>query len=327
MQKATSSVNRFQRRIKRSTINSSICNSNIKESKVSKARQLLKNLNFQDENSTPVNQTTCDAETGVNFLSDDDDDTRNFYKSNTIFICINHRSSNVCDAETQIYIPRKNKINPSPNISDTFKPSEACKTGFHGYSSVKDTVDEVRDLCGVSLETFKLLLNMLLRTKFDNRQKVSMEDRLFIFLVKMRTGLTFTALGALFRLHRTTISTIFTDTLVYLAGSCRNFVSWPSKETIRAMMPDVFKDSYKNCPEQVEETYQVASVRIHIERVMQRIRTYKIVDKFTIDLLPYSDAIVFMCCVLVNLQPPIIKVNETKESKDNLISTIITKNL
>ncbi|CAD6225720.1 GSCOCG00011854001-RA-CDS [Cotesia congregata] len=63
----------------------------------------------------------------------------------------------------------------------------------------------------------------------------------------MRTGLTFTALCALFKLHRTTISTIFTETLVYLAGSCKNFVTWPSKETIRAMMPDVFKESYKNC--------------------------------------------------------------------------------
>lgn len=62
--------------------------------------------------------------------------------------------------------------------------------------------------------------------------------------------------------------------------------------------------------EEIEETYKMASVRIHIERIMQRIRTYQIVNKFSIDLLPFCDKIIFMCCVLVNLQPPIIKNNE-----------------
>lgn len=419
--------------------NSATSESQIKKSKVSSARELFANLNIQDGNST-TGDPKIHVETNVNFLSDDDDNTDNFLKNNTTFICIKHHNSNVCDAETQIYIPRGDKVNCKSSINETIKcakASETCTTGFHGYSSVKDAADEVRDLCGVSLETFKLFLTILLRQKFDNRQKVSMKDRLCIFLMKMRTGLTFTALGALFRLHRTTVSTIFTDTLVYLVGACKNFVSWPTKETIRAMMPDVFKDSYKNCrviidctefhveqpskikhrvqfysrykkgfrlkvlvgctpsghisfvsrcyggkstdaqitstcgfldllepgdlvladkgfpqiktlldengkgilmvmppflynktftAEQVEETYQVASVRIHIERVMQRIRTYKIVDKFTIDLLPYSDAIVLMCCILVNLQPPIIKVEEAKEGEDYLKNiTIVGK--
>lgn len=71
------------------------------------------------------------------------------------------------------------------------------------------------------------------------------------------------------------------------------------------MMPPFLYDTFSE--EQVEEIYKFASVRILIERVIQRIRTYKIVDKFTIEMLPYCDAIIFMCCVLVNLQSPIVK--------------------
>lgn len=62
--------------------------------------------------------------------------------------------------------------------------------------------------------------------------------------------------------------------------------------------------------EEVQQTRDIASVRIHIERIMQRIRVYKIVDYFTHDLAPYCDEILFMCCVLVNLQPPILKCKE-----------------
>lgn len=58
---------------------------------------------------------------------------------------------------------------------------------------------------------------------------------------------------------------------------------------------------------EVLETYNIASVRIHIERLFARVKTFGILNKVTIDLLPYIDNIVHMCCVTTNMQSPIIK--------------------
>lgn len=58
--------------------------------------------------------------------------------------------------------------------------------------------------------------------------------------------------------------------------------------------------------DEVLETYTVASVRIHIERVFAKLKTYLILNKITMDLLPYVDEVIHICCVLTNLQNPII---------------------
>ena len=59
--------------------------------------------------------------------------------------------------------------------------------------------------------------------------------------------------------------------------------------------------------EETKETYNVAKCRIHVERIMQRLRTYLILIKITHELFRYIDNIVHIICVLVNLQPPIFK--------------------
>jgi len=53
----------------------------------------------------------------------------------------------------------------------------------------------------------------------------------------------------------------------------------------------------------------VASVRIHIERVFARLKSYGILNKIKINILPEIDNIMHICCVLTNLQSPIIKQN------------------
>ena len=80
------------------------------------------------------------------------------------------------------------------------------------------------------------------------------------------------------------------------------------------VMPPFLRDGHFSA-EEVDATYQVARVRLHIERIMQRLRVYKILDKFSIDILPYADSIVFMCGVLVNLQPSIIKDGDIKDTQ------------
>ena len=62
----------------------------------------------------------------------------------------------------------------------------------------------------------------------------------------MKTGLTFSAIGIFFNLHRTTVSKIFFSTLDYLSSSTANLVFWPSKAVVQKTMPDCFKPEYSN---------------------------------------------------------------------------------
>lgn len=67
--------------------------------------------------------------------------------------------------------------------------------------------------------------------------------------------------------------------------------------------------------EEVQETQKIASIRIHVERIIQTLKTFQILSKLTGAMLPYVNEIAFMCCALVNLQPHIIK-NEDCEHED-----------
>lgn len=261
----------------------------------------------------------------------------------------------------------------------------------------------------------------------SDKCKVSKENRLLIFLMKMKTGLTFSAISVLFAVHRTTISRIFFSTLEQLVSATANLVFWPEKDTVKGSMPQCFYPDYSNTrviidctefrievpasienrvltysnykkgftakvligitpsgfisfkskvcggrksdsqitidsglidlleegdvvladkgfpefrkvidasgkevllimppflekkteftKEETEETYNIARVRIYVERIMQRLRTYQILSKIPEYLFKYIDSILHMCCVLVNLQPPIIadKVEENEK--------------
>lgn len=71
-------------------------------------------------------------------------------------------------------------------------------------------------------------------------------------------------------------------------------------------MPPILHNG-KFTEEEVLETHSIASVRIHVERFFARLNVHGILNKVPIELLPYIDEIVQMCCVLTNLQLPIIK--------------------
>lgn len=381
-----------------------------------------------------------DENVEVNFL----DEKSQIYDSK-IFICNRYIFNDHCDAETQAFIPvltkkiigttvklnDKNVGTDQTYISRSVGPEKEdlkengflkCSSGFHGVSSVKSE-QEMLSLAGVTIDTYNLLKKIY---EVSDGKKISKENRLLIFLCKMKLGLSYSALGVLFAVDRKTISRIFISTLEYLVVRCRNFVTWPSKEVVQATMPNEFREMYENCrvlidcteikidqassveakvqtyshykkgftikvlvgctpsgfvsfvsksyggrisdaqittlsgildllepddlvladkgfpgiqstidekgagiilvmppflrggmfsEEQVEETYQVAKFRIHIERIMQRIRIYNILSKLPMHLLPHADNIIFMCCVLVNLQPPILKENGSEDSK------------
>lgn len=98
---------------------------------------------------------------------------------------------------------------------------------------------------GVTLATFAFLLQSV--ASGNANEKLCPSDRLILFLMKMKLGMTNAALGVVFHVHRTSASRIFKSILSQLVQACKNLVFWPSKETVLTTMPDVFQDLYKNC--------------------------------------------------------------------------------
>lgn len=195
-----------------------------------------------------------DAETQVNFIEKEG-------YTQDIFIC-NKYVNSTCEAETQarrqlfdkkiffksIKIIRKKKegneslvlqkkkknsihrqnYNGTKMGSLTTKKKKKKKIyfheGFYGYCSIRST-QEMIDLAGVSVDVFNLLLKILRTEKAeDDRHMVKYEDKLLIFLIRMKCGLTLSSISVLFRLHRSTISRIFHSTLNFLSMACKNFV-------------------------------------------------------------------------------------------------------
>lgn len=64
--------------------------------------------------------------------------------------------------------------------------------------------------------------------------------------MKIKTGIKFSALSALFCVHRTTVSRIFYTTLQSLAVATASLVFWPRIDVVQATMPKCFYPNYTN---------------------------------------------------------------------------------
>ncbi|CAN7988422.1 unnamed protein product, partial [Ixodes hexagonus] len=287
---------------------------------------------------------------------------------------------------------------------------------FAGYDSLVGKIGALEELCSVSANVFALLLHLLC-TVVVRESDVSIENRLLIFLVKLKLGISFTSIGVLFGVHRTTVRRIFFFILRNLSSATSSWIPTPSSFSVQATMPECFKEHYPRCRyiidctkvrtetpatveqqralfshykgchtvkfliailpngtvtfisqayggrtsdtyitidsgflehiepgdvvladkgfsgikapvenkhgvmvfppfskgqvqftnEEMEMTYQVARVRIHVERVIQRVKVFNILNsRVPTELISSMTDIVRMCCVLVNLQPPIL---------------------
>ena len=98
----------------------------------------------------------------------------------------------------------------------------------------------------MKFSNFKFLLTRLKKHTYTTNNKVSPEDRLLIFLINIKTGLTLAAISVFLPVHRITISRIFFSTLEILVNATKNFVFWPEKRVVQATMPECFKTDYAN---------------------------------------------------------------------------------
>ncbi|KAJ8665163.1 hypothetical protein QAD02_006825 [Eretmocerus hayati] len=160
-----------------------------------------------------------------------------------VYRCDQGSHSNV-EIQTDIIINQK-VTNDQGVGTDSSEPIQTeVELGFKGTQSISQE-KQLLDLAGVSTDTFNTLLG---RTKhlLDNKWKVKRQDRLLLFLMKLKTGLTFSALSALFLIDRKTVSRIFFQMLEHLVYSTKDFISWPSRDVVQDTMPKCFKDKYSS---------------------------------------------------------------------------------
>lgn len=120
-----------------------------------------------------------------------------------------------------------------------------CVEGFHGYKSLKSD-EEISNISGLDFERFKFFLSLISVSTHGNG-KMSAENKLLLFFMKIKLGVTYCALSVLFGNHRSTVSRTFISMLTELVQKTRNFVFWPSKNMVQYSMPRAFKLHYPNC--------------------------------------------------------------------------------
>ena len=117
---------------------------------------------------------------------------------------------------------------------------------FNGYEAVKENETALKSLTNVPSNVFSLFMTMIPKTVLKSVE-LRIEDKLLLFLMKMKLGISFTSIGVLFGIHRTTVSKTFYYVLYTLATATKNWIFWPTKEVISRTMPLCFKQFYPNC--------------------------------------------------------------------------------
>ncbi len=70
------------------------------------------------------------------------------------------------------------------------------------------------------------------------------------------------------------------------------------RESVLQMPPFAVDPQFTR--EEVLQVYSIASVRIHVEGCIKRIRIFKVFDFIPIKLMTHVDKIMYMACVLAN---------------------------
>ncbi|XP_064467527.1 uncharacterized protein LOC135378425 [Ornithodoros turicata] len=120
------------------------------------------------------------------------------------------------------------------------------KCGFEGYRTLTSSEKALQDLCGVTMTVFSILLNLLPEQR-QRASDVSREDRLAILLMKLKLGVSLTAIAALFGVTKSTACRVFHTTLDQLSAVTREWIFVPPRETIKETLPPCFQRHYPDC--------------------------------------------------------------------------------
>ncbi|KAL3205602.1 hypothetical protein MRX96_011090 [Rhipicephalus microplus] len=118
--------------------------------------------------------------------------------------------------------------------------------GYESLSPGEENGEALKDLTGVLATCFSILLGMLAQMRTPRATDITVASRLLLSLMKMKHGLTFAALGALFSVHRTT-SCVFYAVPDLLHAKTEGWLVWFPREVVQETMPPSFKEKYPMC--------------------------------------------------------------------------------
>ncbi|XP_064470073.1 uncharacterized protein LOC135384818 [Ornithodoros turicata] len=174
---------------------------------------------------------------------------------------------------------------PHTKSSSTGPDNRVCI--FQGYESVCDDAATVQELCGISLQGFALLLSLLTSLRVKS-VSITVPNELLMFLMKLKLGLSFSSLGTLFGVHRSTASRVFFLVLANLVTATRDWTFPPSLSTVRATMPHCFKEHYHACRYIIDCTEVRTETPAPVEKQRSLYSNYKggMTVKFLVDIVP-----------------------------------------
>lgn len=86
-----------------------------------------------------------------------------------------------------------------------------------------------------------------------------------------------------------------------------NIESECNQRLITVVQPPFLRKKTQFSEDEAKKTQSIATARVHVERVIQRIKMFKLLsEKVDCDLLPYIDYIFRIVCGLVNLSKPVL---------------------
>ena len=163
----------------------------------------------------PSHNNMVDQASQVDILENDSTLNRNIFCSNLIVL------GDTCNAVTQISSISSTKTKSTPSMMNKTADKNCdtnieyaskyvgpdpivgesnlkCNEGFHGFYSIKSDENMI-NIAGVKLLAFNFLLGFIIDVK---NEKLSKQDRLLLFLMKTKLGLTSAALCIIFGVHR-----------------------------------------------------------------------------------------------------------------------------
>ncbi|XP_022080180.1 uncharacterized protein LOC110973579 [Acanthaster planci] len=118
--------------------------------------------------------------------------------------------------------------------------------GFHGWKDVCYLEPLVKEITGLSLGTFNLLLPYLPKASLV-QWGLSAENNLLVFLMRLKMATPFKHLAAQFGVSPATAEQVFILILVTLTDLTSGLIRWPPKSVVRSTMPAFIRRSFPHC--------------------------------------------------------------------------------
>ncbi|XP_077498472.1 uncharacterized protein LOC144109521 [Amblyomma americanum] len=134
-----------------------------------------------------------------------------------------------------------------------------------GFKALCNDESTLQSLTAESFQMFALLLSVL-PASTQRVNELSIEDKLLLFLIKLKHGLPFSFLATLLEIHSTTTSRIFKSILANLKTATNTWIFWPSRLVVQRTMPASFREHYPMCIVIIDCTELETEMRPGIEK-------------------------------------------------------------